>query len=162
MLVCRSSLPCPADRWIRTREQRSHDQYSAVYFTSEETLAHRSLEHTQLTSLKSCFIPCCGELFSFSLDYKRQLCWHAEKHCWGAFQKISELLHVHLSHSNNRTVKQQDCWTTFYVLKITSTCENETGPPVNRADNNEHCGDNIVMIFLMSENSVKVPKWIRS
>lgn len=74
MLSCRCSLPAPANRCgqIQMRERSPQggrlnhmvsDQYSAVYFTSVKTLAHNSLEHAHLTSLKSCFVEICGELF---------------------------------------------------------------------------------------------------
>lgn len=133
-LLCRSSLPGPANRWIRTREQRSHDQYSAVYSTSEKTLARRSLEHTHSwPASKAISLHFVESFFLFSLVIKVTLltCWEALLRC---IPKISALLQVHLSNSNNRTAKQQDWLTKFYLLKITSTCKNETGPPVNRAD----------------------------
>lgn len=76
MLLCRSSSPAPANRcgriqmreWSPQGARLNHmvsDQYSAVYFTWVQTLAHHSLEHAHLTSFKSCFIEICGGLFTF-------------------------------------------------------------------------------------------------
>lgn len=49
LLPCRSRLV--RSMWAETAgEAASHDQYSAVYFTSAQALAHSGLEHTHRTT----------------------------------------------------------------------------------------------------------------